>query len=95
MRSEKGITVSTHMYADCLLESTPVIHNTYVVNQNVKHFDDISCRELFGRIRVFVFQNKIGPFLRQGICIDVDHSLLRNTIGQIIFICLLVLSGKQ
>jgi hypothetical protein len=36
--------------------------------------DDISFRELFGRIRVFVVQNNICPFLAQGICIYVGHS---------------------
>ena len=34
--------------------------------------DDISFRELFGRIIVvFILQNKICPFLVQGICIYV------------------------
>jgi hypothetical protein len=55
--------------ADCLLKNTSTKHNTYAVNQNLEHVDDISFRELFGRIRVGVF-----PFLAQGICIYVVHS---------------------
>ena len=39
-------------------------HNTYVVDQKLKRFDDVSFREDFGRI--ICFQTKICPFLRQG-----------------------------
>jgi hypothetical protein len=41
--------------------------------QKVEHVGDITFRELFGRISVFL-QNKICPFLAQGICIYVGHS---------------------
>jgi hypothetical protein len=50
--SEKRSTVCTHKYADCLLKNTSTKHNQYVVNQNLEHADDISFRELFGRIGV-------------------------------------------
>jgi hypothetical protein len=45
-------------------------------------------REHFGRIRVFSFsfQNKICPFLTQGICIYVGHSFL--WVGPTPLICL-------
>jgi hypothetical protein len=40
-------------------------------------------------------QNKMYPFLiRQGICIYIGHSSLGNTIGPILLICLLALSGE-
>jgi hypothetical protein len=39
-----------------------------------EHFDDIGFRELFGGIRVVLFlQNKICPFLGEGIRIYVGH----------------------
>jgi len=50
-------------------------HSKYVVNQTLKDVDDISFRELFGRIKVssffsfFFFFYKIRPVLVQGICI--------------------------
>jgi hypothetical protein len=57
-------TVCTHRYADCLLKNTSTKENKYGVNQKLEHVDDISFRELFGRISVFFFlQNKICPFL--------------------------------
>ena len=36
----------------------PAKHNNYVVNQKLKHFDDISFRELFDRIRVGFYKWK-------------------------------------
>jgi hypothetical protein len=60
-------TVCTHRYADCLHKNTSIKHNKYVVNQNLEHVDDISFRE-----SVFFLQNKICPFLAQGICIYVE-----------------------
>jgi hypothetical protein len=36
-------------------------HKTIVVNQNLEHFDDISLKELFGRINFFL-HNKIWLF---------------------------------
>jgi len=52
-------------------------HHKYVVNQKFDHVDDISFKEVLGRIRVvFFLQNKICPFLAQGICIYVGHSVL-------------------
>jgi hypothetical protein len=40
----------------------------YVVNQKLEHFDDVSFRELVGRMSVFL-QNKICSFLAKNICI--------------------------
>jgi hypothetical protein len=40
-------TVSIQRNADCLLKNTPTKHNTYAVNQNLRHLDDISFREHF------------------------------------------------
>jgi hypothetical protein len=37
------------------LKNTSTKDNKYVVNQKLEHIDDISFRELFGRIRVFYF----------------------------------------
>ena len=49
---EKRSTVCTH-----LLKNTFIKHNKYVVNQTKhKHVDDISFRELFGRISGFIFK---------------------------------------
>jgi hypothetical protein len=56
---EKGSTVGTRCQT-----CPPSIHNTYVVDQKLKRFDDVSFREHFGRI--ICFQTKICPFLRQG-----------------------------
>ena len=71
---QKRSAVCTHGYALCLLKNTSTKYNKYGVNQKHEHVDDISFRELFGRIRVVFFQNKICPFLTQGICIYVGHS---------------------
>ena len=71
--AEKRSTVCTHRYADCLLKNTSTKENKYVVNQQLEHVDDISFRELFGRIRVIFSQNKICPFLAQEICIYNGH----------------------
>jgi hypothetical protein len=43
------------MYAGCLLKNTSTKHSKYAVYQKVKHVDDISFREFFGRIRVVCF----------------------------------------
>ena len=65
------------MYADCLLKNTSTKDNKCVINIKLEHVGDISFRELFDRIRVLFFlQNKICPFLAQGICIYVGHSFL-------------------
>ena len=61
------------MVMPTVLKNTPTKDNKYVVNQKVEHVGDITFRELFGRISVFL-QNKICPFLAQGICIYVGHS---------------------
>ena len=64
-------------YADFLLENSSTKDNKYVVNQKLEHVDGISFRELFSRIRVvFVLQNKMFPFLAQGICLYVGYSFL-------------------
>jgi hypothetical protein len=47
-----------HRNVDYLLKNTFTKHNKYVVNQNLKHFDDINFRVLFGFGRivlVFIF----------------------------------------
>ena len=49
---EKRDTVCILRYADCLLKNTSTKDSKYVVNQKFEHVDDISFRELFGRIRV-------------------------------------------
>jgi len=49
------------MYADCLLKNTSTKENKYVVNQTLEHVDDISFREIFGRIRVFSYKVKSVP----------------------------------
>ena len=53
---ERRSTVCTHRYADCLMKNTSTKENKYVVNQNLEHVDDISFRELFGRIRVMFYK---------------------------------------
>ena len=53
---EKSSTVCTHRYADCLLKNTSIKHSKYVVNQKLEHVEDISFRELFGRIRVVFYK---------------------------------------
>ena len=61
---EKGIIVGTHRNADGLLKNAPTKHNKCVVNQKLKHFDDITFRLLFGRIRVSFFcEIKLVPSL--------------------------------
>ena len=55
---EKRRTVFTDRYADCLLKNISTKDNKYVVNEKLEHVDDISFRELFNRIRVFVLQNE-------------------------------------
>ena len=62
-------------------------HNTYVVDQKLKRFDDVSFREHFGRI--ICFQTKICPFLRQG----WGHSFLWNKVEVILLIYLVILTG--
>ena len=60
---EKRCTICTHGYADCLLKKTTSNkYNKYGVNQKHEHVDDISFRELFGRIRVgFFFKIRSVP----------------------------------
>jgi hypothetical protein len=43
-----------------MLQNTSIKQNKYVVNKIFEHFDDISCRQLFDRIRVA--KKKICPF---------------------------------
>ena len=65
--------VGTHMNADCLLKN---VHQTkYVVNQKLKHFNNISFIEHIGRTIVgFSSENKIWSFLSQCICIRFGPS---------------------
>jgi hypothetical protein len=60
------------------LKNTSTKHNKYVVNQKLEHVDKsvsenflVECFFLF-----FFLQNKICPFLAQGISIYVGHSFL-------------------
>jgi hypothetical protein len=48
---EKMSTICTYRYADCLLKNTCTKHSKYVVIQKLEPVEDISFRELFGRIR--------------------------------------------
>jgi hypothetical protein len=57
------------------LKNTSTKHNKYVVNQKLDHVGDISFREFLVESAVFFFvffflQNKICPFLAQGICMS-------------------------
>ena len=56
---EKRSTACTHRYADCLLKNTSTKDKYVVNNKKLEHVDDISFRELFGRISVFFFSYKI------------------------------------
>jgi hypothetical protein len=49
------------LYFDCPLENTSTKQNKYVVNQKLEHVDDISSRELFGKIRVVAYKVKCVP----------------------------------
>jgi hypothetical protein len=73
------------MYADSLLKNTPTKHSKYVVNQKLKYFDDISIRELLGRIRVFFLTKQNLSRLK------TRHLYLRWTI---ILIWILVLRAE-
>ena len=55
---ENWSTVSTQRNTDCLFKNTPNKHKKYAINQKLKHFDDISFREMLGRNRVFFFFTK-------------------------------------
>ena len=56
---EKRSTVHTQRNADCLLENT---NNKYVINKKILvHFNDISFRECFGRIRVVFYKIRCVP----------------------------------
>jgi hypothetical protein len=48
---EKMSTICTYRHADCLLKNTCTKHSKYVVIQKLEPVEDISFRELFGRIR--------------------------------------------
>jgi hypothetical protein len=72
--------ISLPGYADCV-EKHVHQNNKYVVNKKIEHVDDISFRELFGRIRVGFFYKK--KICRQHICYFggrvFQHS--RHTLG--------------
>jgi hypothetical protein len=53
IKEQVGELVSIGMPTVCLKTRPP--NNKYVVNQKLNHFDDISVRELCGRIRVLFF----------------------------------------
>ena len=84
---EKGSTVSSHRNAEYMLTSTSTKHTKYVVNQKLKHFDDISFREPFGRIRVVFYKIR---------CVHSENKEFVSTwaIGLIRLIRLLTLSGE-
>ena len=58
---KKGITVSAHRNADCLLNNTPARYNKYVVNQKLTHFDNISFREFLVEAEC-IKEKQICPF---------------------------------
>jgi hypothetical protein len=91
---EKRNTIDTLRVADVLFTKRSTKQDKYAVNPKLETFCDVSYRELFRRINVFL-HNKICPFLRQGICNYVGHSILWNTIELIILICLLDLMGPR
>ena len=45
-REEEG-TICSHWNADSLLKNTSSERNKYVVNQEIKHLDNVSFREFF------------------------------------------------
>jgi hypothetical protein len=45
-----GSTVGTNRNAYCVLKNRPTKHNKYISNKKLEHFNNISFRELFGRI---------------------------------------------
>jgi hypothetical protein len=93
LQSEMGSTDGTHMYDACWKTRPPNITNMLLA----KKFDDVIFREFFGRFIVgfFCWQNKICPFLRQGICIYVYHSFFyKKKPKLILLICLFVLDGE-
>ena len=83
--SEKRNAIDTLRIFDFLLIKRSTKQDKYAVNPNLETFCDVS---------VFL-HNKICPFLRQGICNYVGHSILWNTIELIILICLLALMGPR
>ena len=84
----EGGTVSTHRYVDC---PSSIINVLSIKNLNILM---VLVSENFLIESELFLQNKNCPLLRQGICIYVGHSFLRNTIGPILPFCALVLSGK-
>ena len=69
------------MYTDCLLKNTSTKHNKYVVNEKLENVDDISFRELFGRMnQCFIFYfYKICPFLAHNVFVFTLAILLYET----------------
>jgi hypothetical protein len=58
--TDRWSIVCTHRYADCLLKNMST-KNKYVVNQKPEHADDISFRELFGKIKMFLYKIRSVP----------------------------------
>jgi hypothetical protein len=54
-------TAGTHRNADYLLKNTTMKLNKYVVNQKLELFDDISFKELYGRIKVVAYKIRFVP----------------------------------
>ena len=82
---EKRSTVGTHRDSDCMLK------NTHVVNKKrLEHLDDISFKELFGRIRVILFFTNIRYLYLRWPLFFMKHSLLAINILYMICIIWLI-----
>ena len=74
--------VCTHRYADCLLKTGPSnIANMWSIKNSSMLMISVSENFLVESEWFFFLQNKICPFLAQGICIYVGHSFSWNTVG--------------
>jgi hypothetical protein len=66
---------------DCLLKNKFTKHSTHIVNQKLKHFDDVSFRDSFAIFSGCFF--KISFVLKQGIGIYVHHYFILNTVDRV------------
>jgi hypothetical protein len=66
-----------YVYADCLLKNTSPKDNKYVVNQKLEHVDDISFRELIGRMRDLFLYSYDAEFI-QGLLKKNEKKLARS-----------------
>jgi hypothetical protein len=74
----------THRYAKCLLKNTSNKDNKYAFNQQLEHVDDISFRELFGRIRVFFYKiRSVHSNSCWILSVNKENALTRSTIQKL------------